>query len=773
MNHFKGLSTLEALDQLKKVGFNTLPEEKSNVLKRFFKNFWEPIPWMLEIVIILEYVLGKYPEATIMALLLIFNVFLSFFQERRAGKALKLLQSKLNVQARVLRDDQWLFMPAKELVPGDIIFMRMGDIIPADVLLLSGNLILDQSSLTGESLPVEAGVSKTAYAGSIVQKGEAFAQVTLTGKNTYFGKTAELISTVKNGSHLQKIIFQIIKYLIIFNSLLVFFIFIYSVAYHLSLMEILPFLLLILVATIPAALPATYALACSLGSLKLSKMGILVTKLSGIEEAAAMSILCIDKTGTITKNALEVSHLHVYKNYTEKDLIVFASLACEVATQDPMDLAILKAAQNLSSPYLNTEKILFIPFDPAKKCSETVIHFNNKRMRILKGDPKRLLNMTSQNHDIAKDIEHLAEDGSRVVAVIQGEEHNGLEMVGLIALQDPPREDSREALEAIAELNVKVIMITGDSLATAKSVAHLVGLGKNILTREEIYEKSIDEILNCDVIAGVFPEDKFYIITLLQKSGHVCGMTGDGVNDAPALKKAEVGIALSNATDVAKKSANIVLTKPGFKDLIQAIKTSREIYERMLTYTLNKLVKTLEIAVLLMLGLVLTKQLIITPFLIVLLLFANDFVAMSISTDQVIFSKQPAVWNIKKIMGISAIFAFLILCFSFGLLYLAIHVFQFSLLEIQTWVFLILVFTGQATIYLIRERRKAWNSKPSLWMIMSSVFDISLISFLAVTGTFMAPLKPIYIFGLIGAMLSYFLLLDFLKVFICRKIFLQ
>jgi H+-transporting ATPase len=770
MNHFKGLSTEEALEKIKKVGYNTLPEEKNHLLKRFLEKFWAPIPWMLEIVIVLEYVLGKTNEALIILALLLFNVFLSFFQERKATKALVLLKSQLNIQARVLRNDEWLLISAKEIVPDDVICIRMGDIVPADAEILSGSLLVDQSSLTGESLPKEISISQIAYAGSLAKKGEAFARVKKTGKNTNFGKTAELISEAKNGSHLQKIIFQIIKHLIVFNSVIVLGVFIYSVAQHLPLIDIIPFLLLILVATIPVALPATYTLACALGSVKLSKKGLLITKLSAIEEAAGMTILCMDKTGTITKNTLEVSQTKVYKKYTESDLLILASLACEVATQDPIDLAILKHAQNLQSPYQTAEKILYIPFDPANKCSESVILYNNKRLRILKGDPKRLLNMTYQNQDIAKDVEHLASDGSRVVAVIVGEEHNGLEMVGLIALYDPPREDSYSAIKEIEDLHVKVMMITGDSLATAKSIAAKVGLGKNIITREELYQKPFQEIAACDGVAQVFPEDKFYLINLFQKQGYTCGMTGDGVNDAPALKKADVGIALINATDVAKNSANIVLTKPGFKDLIAAIHTSRKIYERMLTYTLNKIIKTLEIALLLTLGLVLTNQLIISPLLIVLLLFANDFVAMSISTDHVYYSEQPAEWNMKKILGLSFIFAFLILLFSFGVLYIGKNVFLLDFQQTQTWVFLLLVFTGQGTIYLIRERQSFGKKKPSVWMVLSTIFDLTVVSFLAYFGIFMAPIKGIYIGGLFLSVFFYFFLLNLLKMWICKKI---
>lgn len=758
-----GLTSGEAKERLQKYGFNTLPEEKGNPLLGFLEKFWAPIPWVLEFIILLEMTLGKYLEAGIIFILLLFNALVSFFQEGKAKNALQLLRNRLNVRARVLRDGAWQLLPAQELVPNDIIRVRMGDIIPADIKLLEGRLLIDQSALTGESLPVEPSIGKTAYAGSIVKHGEAYAEVINTGERTYFGKTAEIVRVAKTPSHLERTIFLIVKYLIMIDIVLVIAVFLYSLHQGFSLFDIIPFSLLLLVASVPVALPATYVLATALGAIDLAKSGVLVTRLSAIEEAAAMSILCVDKTGTITENILSISSLQAFTPFTAADLLTLASLASEEATQDPIDLAIFKASKTNKSPFSSAQKIQFIPFDPERKCSEAIIDYQGQRFHVLKGAPVDLLKMASENRDISKELERLSADGSHILGVVFGTEKS-LQLIGLIALQDLPRASSKPAIEEIHHLGVKVQMITGDGALTAKAIADKVGIGRQEVLKKELSKKSPKEIVGSDIFCEVFPEDKFHIIQLLQKEGYICGMTGDGVNDAPALKKAEVGIAVSNATDVAKAAASLVLTNPGLVDVVEAIKSSRRIYQRMLTYTLNKIIKTLEIAFLLSVGLILTNQFIITQLLIVLLLFANDFVTMSLSTDRVSFSLKPDKWDIKKLTAVGAVFAGFVLAFSFAVLFFGIMVLHLSIEEIRTLVFLTLVFTGQATVYLVRERHHFWHSKPSGWMILCSSLDITVISILAMKGIFMTAISPQIIWGLFAAVLVYFICLDFLKI---------
>ena len=723
MIELDGLSTEEAQKRLQKYGLNSLPEETHHPFIGFLHKFWAPVPWMLEIIILLEIILGKFAEAWVIAVLVLFNAVLSYFQEDKARNALRLLRNRLNVQARALRDGEWRLLPAQELVPEDIIRIRMGDIVPADAKLLDGHVLIDQSAMTGESLPVEPSLGEAAYAGSIVKHGEAYAKVISTGKNTYYGKTAEIMRSAKTPSHLQKTIFSIVKYLVVFDIVLVISVFAYSLYQGIPLSEIIPFSLLLLVASVPVALPATYALSTALGSIELAKAGVLVTRLSAIEEAAAMNILCVDKTGTITQNSLKVSALRSYPPYIDDDLLCLASMACEEASQDPLDLAILKANEGHRSVFSAAKRLQFTPFDPDRKCSESTVHYEGQDLQVLKGAPLELLKMVDENCDVSKDLEMLASDGSRTLAIIFGVKSN-FKLVGLIALQDPPRVTSKRAIKEIQDLGVRVIMMTGDSSATARSIAVKVGIGSKTISRDDIQQLSKEKIVACDIISGIFPEDKFHIIQFLQNEGYICGMTGDGVNDAPALKKAEAGIAVSNATDVAKAAASLVLTNPGLKDIVEAIKTSRRIYQRMLTYTMNKIIKTLEISVLLGIGLVITNNFIISQLLIVILLFANDFVTMSISTDKVSFSQKPDKWDIKRLAFVGGVFAAFTLGLSFFVLFTANQFLHLSILELRTLIFLTLVFTGQATVYLVRERKHFWHSMPSSWMIVCSLVDI-------------------------------------------------
>ncbi len=740
-----GLSSKEAHRRLMDVGPNTIPEKKINYVAEFLKKFSAPIPWMLEGMIILEIALKKPTEAGMIAILLLFNATISFFQEERAKKAIRLLKKKLPVTARVLRDDEWRLVPAEEIVPGDFVRIRMGDIIPADVKLTNGILLVDQSVLTGESLPVEAKSGAVCYAGAVVKHGEAFAETVATGAGTYFGKTAEIVRFAKAPSHLEGMIFQIIKYLVSFDILLVLAAFIFSSLYfHLPFIDLVLFSLLLFIASVPIALPAMYTLSTAFGSLELVNAGVLVTHLAAIEEAAAMTILCADKTGTITKNVLEVDRVQPFPPYTEKEVLILAALASEGSTQDPIDLAILKSAGPIPPSF---SKLEFIPFDPEKKYSEAIISMNGKEHRIQKGAPSALL---PEKQEV---VEALASDGSRVLCVaVDGQ------AAGLLKILDPLREDSAEAIEEIQNLGIRVIMLTGDSAATARAIAEKAGIGSTVIGRDRL-----QEILKANAVAGVFPEDKYSIIETLQKENYTCGMTGDGVNDAPALKAAEVGIAVANATDVAKASASLVLTSPGLGAILEAVKTSRKIYQRMLTYTLNKIIKTLEISILLSLGLIFERNFIISQVLIVLLLFANDFVTMSLATDRVSYSQKPDSWNIGELMRIGGILAALILGFSFGVLFIGSRYLDIS--HLQTLIFLTLVFTGQATVYLIRERKNhLWHKAPSVYLLASSVFGIVLVSCFAIEGILMAPLPPLLIFGLFASVVVYFVFLDFLKV---------
>jgi H+-transporting ATPase len=760
----KGLTGHEAAKRLQEYGPNTVREERLNSLLVFFGKFWAPVPWMLEATIALQLVFGKRDEAIIIAVLLVFNSLLSFVQEAHSNKALALLRKRLSIQARVLRDDRWQLLPAQEIVPGDTVHLRMGDISPADVHLLEGEVLLDQSALTGESLPVEASPGGTVYAGATVKRGETTGQVTATGQRTYFGKTAELVRTAKTVSHLQQIVFTIVKYMVFLDVILVAALLIYALHTGIALEEMIPFVLILLVASVPVALPATFAVATALGAVELVKSGVLITRLSAIEEAAAMDVLCSDKTGTITKNQMALGTLRAFSPYQEDELLRFAALASDDATQDPIDVAIRNAAQTRGLLSGTWQRSRFVPFDSQTKRSEAVFEQEGHPLRVVKGAPQPIAALVSGAPDLSADVERLAAEGYRVLAVAVGTE-SALHFAGLVALADAPREDSRQLVQNLRDLGVRVVMVTGDGLATARAIATQVGIGDHSCPPEFLRGDGIrKEVQECDVIAGVFPEDKFRLVQALQQAGHITGMTGDGVNDAPALKQAEVGIAVATATDVAKAAASIVLTNPGLSDVVATVETSRRIYQRMLTYTLNKIVKTIEIAFYLSLGIILTGTFVITPLLIVLLLFTNDFVTMSIATDRVSFSCKPDHWRIRTLVLTGAALAGLILVLSFSVFFAGRDLLHLPLPQLQTLVFVMLVFTGQGNVYLVRERRHFWQSRPSGWLVLSSCADIVVVGLLASKGILMAPISPVLIAELLAAVVVFLTLVDLLKV---------
>jgi H+-transporting ATPase len=763
-----GLSAEEARRRLIEYGPNALAEEKPHLIGALLGKFWAPVPWMLEATIVLALALGKVLEAVVIAALLVFNASLSLFQETRAHGALELLQKRLAVRARVLRDAVWSLIAAEELVPGDFVHLQIGDLVPADIGVREGAVSIDQSALTGESAPVEVDRGKTAYAGSLVKRGQASGEVTATGQRTYFGKTAELVGAAKTVSHLESIIFTIVKYLVAMDTGLAVAVFVYAVLARMPLADTIPFVLILLVASVPVALPATFTLATALGAVELARRGVLVTRLSAIEEAAAMDLLCSDKTGTITQNQLSLAALHPYAPFSEQDLLRFAAYASDEAGQDPIDLAVLARAKTDGARAEPTQRLRFIPFEPATKLAEATVTRDGAEMRALKGAPRAVAARVERAADIEADVERLAAGGYRVLAVAGGPE-GAVAMVGLLALQDPPRADSMSVVKRLSELGVRVTMVTGDGLATARAVAAQVGIAGRACSAQELGE-GIDRALDCAVFAGVFPEDKFHLVEALQRAGHVVGMTGDGVNDAPALKQAEVGIAVANATDVAKASASLVLTNPGLSDTVAAVETSRRIYQRMLTYTLNKIIKTVEIGLFLSIGVMLTRTFIITPILIVMLLFTNDFVTMSVATDHVFASSTPDRWRIQSLMLAGISLGSLILFLSFGLFFYGRTILGLPLPQLQTLVFVTLVFTGQGMIYLVRERRHFWNSAPSRWMILSSVVDVSAVCLLSARGILMAPLPGAVIGPVILACVLYLIALDFLKVPILRHL---
>lgn len=765
-----GLTEAEARRRLADYGPNELPERRSHPVVRLLAKFWGPIPWMLEATICLQLLLGKGGEAAIITALLGVNAGISFVEEGRASKALELLRHRLTTAARVLRDGVWRPIASSGLVPGDVVHLRMGDLSPADIKILDGEVLLDQSALTGESVAVEAGKGAMAYAAAVVRRGEATGAIVATGLRTFFGKTAELVRTARSTSHLTVAIFRIVRILIAIDILLIGALLAYAAWADLPLRDVLPFALILLVASVPVALPATFTLATALGAAELARSGVLLTRLSAIEEAAGMDVLCADKTGTLTESRLSLTAMQRFAAISDDELLRSAALASDPATQDPIDLAVLSAAGARNLLTDQPPRIEFVPFDPANRYALGRYRGSDGEFWVVKGAPRAVLALIGTAPDVQGAIDRLAASGARVLAVACGDTRASLRLAGLIALEDPPRADSTALVKGLEQLGIRVVMVTGDNAGTAGAIAHRIGIDGPVAPAGALNHIEGGHALDYGVYARVFPEHKIRLIRLLQKTGHVVGMTGDGVNDAPALKQADVGIAVASATDVARAAAGIVLTAPGLVDVLTAVQISRRIYQRMLTYTINKIMKTLEIAVFLTVGVILTDAFVITPLLIVLLLFTNDFVTMSIATDNVAYSQHPDRWNVRTLLLTGGLLAALVLILSFSVFFVGRDVLGLRLEELQTLVFVMLVATGQGNIYLIRERGPFWRSRPSRWLLASSVADLAIVIAMAVAGILMTPVSITLIVWLLVTVAAYLLMIDQLKVQIFRRL---
>ncbi len=756
-----GLTEAEARERLARLGPNEVAERRPHPVRRLLKRFWAPVPWMLEVSLALELVLGHRAQALIVFGLLAFNATLGLVEEGRAERAIELLRARLAVGARVRRDGVWRGVAARELVPGDRVHLRMGDVTPADCRVVGGYLLESRAALTGESLPVEVGAGGTLYAGSTLERGEADADVVRTGSATHYGRSAEFVGKAGAASHIEAAVLQIVRYLVGLDFLVTGILLVRAASTGAPLARVLPFLLMLLVASIPVALPATFTLATAIGSRELSSEGVLVAKLAALEEAAAMDVLCCDKTGTITRAQLAVTALRPFGAHSEGELLGFACQASDASTQDPIDLALIEEARRrgLAVP---GERIDLVPFDPRIKRSAARVLLGGRLLHVLKGAPHALAELAAAvPTGLEAELERLAGRGDRVLAVASGEGERP-EIVGLIGLSDPPRPDSGATLRRLGALGIRTILVTGDSASTARAIAAEIGIVGATRTAAALRAAEYDAT-GVGVVAEVFPEDKFRLVRGLQRHGHVVGMTGDGVNDAPALRQAEVGIAVSGATDVAKASAGIVLVSEGLSKAVDAVENGRRIYQRLLTYALNKIVKTSQAILFLGGWLLFADSVPMTPRLIVLLLFANDFVTMAIATDRVSFSPKPERWNVTALASIGLVLAGAWVGFGVAALLFARDRLA-GLKEQQTFVFLMLVYTGQATVYLVRSRRRLWGARPSLALAASSAGGLLAASLLAWRGWLMAPLPGGAILGLAGAVALFAIGLDGLKV---------
>ncbi len=756
-----GLTTSEANRRLEKFGANAMPDTSMHPLRMAIEKFWAPVPWMLEAAIILELVLGKYVEAAIIAALLMFNAALGLFQESRAQATLAALKSRLALNASVRRDGAWKTIPAVELVPGDVVKLSLGAVVAADVHLTGGEVLLDQSMLTGESVPIEAGAGVQTYAGALVRRGEAVAEVTATGVRTKFGRTAELVRTAHVVSSQQKAVLRVVRNLAAFNGVVIALLVMYAWFLKMPLDEIVPLILTAVLASIPVALPATFTLASALGARALAKLGVLPTRLSAVDEAATMSVLCSDKTGTLTENSLTVTTVRQMPGFDEAHVLALAALASSDGGQDPVDGAIRSAA--LAKAASDPPKIInFVPFDPGTKMSEATLQDpGGGTQRIVKGAFAAVIGLTQPSATATAASKELEEKGFRVLAVAAGPP-NAMKLAGLIALSDPPRKDSSALVTELHQLGVRTVMVTGDAPATAAIVARAVGLDGPVCPPGAIADSVRPE--QFAVFAGVLPEDKYKLVKAFQKGSHTVGMCGDGANDAPALRQAQIGIAVSTATDVAKSAAGMVLTEPGLAGIVAAVKEGRITFQRILTYTLNSITKKIVTVLFLIVGLIMTGHAILTPLLMVIVMIAGDFLAMSLTTDNVRPSPMPNSWRIGSLTMAGVVMGICQLAFCSATL--AVGKFELGLRinELRTLAFVALVFGSQATIYAIRQRRHLLGSRPSLWLAVSSVADVLIAAILAVGGIAMTPLPTSMVAGTLAAAMALTFVLDMVKI---------
>ncbi len=756
-----GLTSDEALRRLEKFGPNAVPDTSLHPLRMALEKFWAPVPWMLEAAIVLELALGKYVEAAIIAALLVFNAALGLLQESRAQATLAALKSRLALSASVRRDGAWKTVPAAGLVPGDAVKLSLGAVVAADVRLAGGEVLLDQSMLTGESVPIEAGPGVQTYAGALVRRGEAVAEVTATGARTKFGRTAELVRTAHAVSSQQKAVLRVVRNLAAFNGAVVAGLVAYATFLEMPLSEIVPLVLTAILGSIPVALPATFTLAAALGARALAKQGVLPTRLSAVDEAASITILCSDKTGTLTQNALTVTTVRPMPGFDEAHVLALAALASSDGGQDPVDGAIRMAATSKAVSGA-PELIKFTAFDPAKKMSEaTATDSPGSPQRIVKGAFAAVIGLAPPSPDAEAAANELEGKGFRVLAVAAGPP-DAMKLAGLIALSDPPRADSAALVAELHGLGVRTVMVTGDAPATAAIVAKAVGLDGAICPPGPIPDAVRPE--QFAVFAGVLPEGKYKLVKAFQAGGHIVGMCGDGANDAPALRQAQMGIAVSTATDVAKSAAGMVLTEPGLAGIVAAVKEGRVTFQRILTYTLNSITKKIVTVLFLIAGLIMTGHAILTPLLMVIVMIAGDFLAMSLTTDNVQPSPMPNTWRIGSLTMAGAVMGICLLAFCSGVLAVGKFEMGLGIEALRTLAFITLVFGSQAAIYAIRERRHLWISRPSRWLAASSLADISIASILAVAGVAMTPLPVLVIAGTLAAAAAFAFLLDLAKV---------
>ncbi len=740
----KGLSEDDVKLRVSRYGLNEIQEEKRNPLKSIGKKFWGLTPWMLEITMVFSFIIGKYIDGYVIGGLLVLNAIIAYTQEERASRAVELLKKRLQVIARVLRNSAWKQVPSRELVPGDIVRVRGGDFVPADMKIINGEIEVDQSALTGESMPVSKRESEDIYSGSVVRRGEATCVVAKTGKNTYFGKTTELVKFARPKLHIESIISKIVQYLLVIVVVLIGLMFALTYIRGQSIIQVIPLALMLIVFAVPVALPAMFTVTMALGSLEIAKEGAILTRLSAIEDAASMDVMCADKTGTLTQNKLAIVEVMPAQKFSVADVAAFGALASQEANQDPIDMAFIDYAKKLQADLQSYKVVKFVPFDPSTRRTEAEIVKDGTTFRVMKGAVNTIASICGikLEDNMLNTLNDHAKSGYRSIAVALSEGGNP-QFCGIAFLYDEPREDTPELIDNLRKKGISVKMLTGDAEPIAREIAKKVGLGNEVVPISKIKsemqnsaDKAAEIAERVDGFAEIYPEDKYLVVKSLQARKHIVGMTGDGVNDSPALKQAEVGIAVSNATDVAKAASSVVLTQEGLSGIVNLVSVGRSVYQRIVTWVLNKIVKTFEIAVFVTLAYLLTGLYTISALDVVLFLFLIDFVTISLSTDKQRGSELPEKWNISGFVKLSVILGALTVSELFLLLYLGIHYFAITsnIGVMNTFFFAEIMFFGLLFPISLREKSHFWKSRPGRTLIIAILADIVVVSMLSLLG---------------------------------------
>ena len=742
VNPDTGLTSAEVDTSRKEHGYNEVAIRKEHPVLNFLKKFWGISAWMLELIIVLSAVLRRYSDLAVVGALLVVNAVLSFMQEQRAAGVVEALRKRLQVSARVRREGKWQVIPARELVPGDIVRVRPGDIIPADVKLLTGGLTSDESALTGESKDVDKAPNAVLSSGSVVRRGEGNGVVILTGAKTYFGRTTELVQKARPKLHIEAVVSKVVRWLFVIVGSLLCVVIVLSLIRGVPLLEMVPLMLVLLMSAVPVALPVMFTVSMAVGSKELAKRGVLVTRLSASEDAATMNVLCVDKTGTITMNQLAVTGVIPLEHATEADVLFAGALASQEANQDPIDLAFLDAAkkQNIFDNLPKVTPVSFAPFDAKNRRTEAVVEQNGQRLRVMKGAMRTVAEACGLQPPAIQWLEarvsESAGKGYRTLAVARGPETGTPALLGLVSLYDPPRPDAKQLIAELEGLGVPVKMLTGDALPVALEIGKGVGL-PNIRRVADLKaagalasNKAVDLLAGADGFAEVYPEDKYIVVKHLQAAGHVTGMTGDGVNDAPALRQAEVGIAVSTATDVAKGAASIVLTEPGLTNIVALVEQGRTIYQRILTWIINKISRTILKAAFVAIAFMVTGKFVVSAFAMLLLVFMTDFAKISLATDNVRPSKKPETWNIGGFITVSVVLGVAMVAETLLLLWVGWSYFDLATDNnaLYTFSFLMLLYFAVFSVASARERHWFWATLPSKTFLLALSVD-------AVTGT--------------------------------------